>query len=147
MHSTDEEAAFNDDPIEAFGENNQKLTVEDTILTPNRREFKVHFPQPLETADQMKYRVQFEVQNGFQGNYYDIAARAITRKISFSLFSPNNIRFNSHRVEQESADGFISSAPPLVSLALEDGREKLSWQYRHPKPGDQFRTYWSLDRS
>jgi len=130
--------------IEAFDGDEQKLIVEDLISVPTRREIKVHFPNPLQAADQLKYKIQFHVKNGFAGNYYDITARTITKRISFSLYSPQNICFGSHRVEHESADGFTNNSSPLISLALEDGKQKLSWQHRNPKPGDQFRTHWAL---
>lgn len=130
--------------IDAFDADHQKLKVEDIVSVPTRKEIRVHFPRPLEAADRLKYRVQFEVKNGFVGNYYDITARTITRRITFSLFSPKNMGFSSHGVEQESADGFTNNTPPLVSRSLENGKEKLFWQHRSPKPGDQFRTSWSF---
>lgn len=130
--------------IEAFDEDDQKLDVEDLVLAPTRREVKIHFTRPLEASDRFRYRVQFEVENGFAGNYYDITARTITRQISFTLLSPPGSRFDTKKVTQESADGFTSDTPPLISLSLEEDREKLFWQHRKPKPGDQFRTSWSF---
>lgn len=130
--------------IEAYTNDGSPLVIEKIETSPNFSEVQVIFPRPLEPADQLNYRVQYRVKNGFKNGFYDIGTRSITNRISFTLLSPEGYRFDTKKVSQESSDGFVSETPPLISLSLEGGKEKLFWQHRKPKPGDQFRTHWSF---
>jgi hypothetical protein len=129
----------------AYSDKGITLKLEKLETSAHSSEVKIELPTPLEPTDTFKYHVQFFVREGFlPSDFYDIGTRSITNRISFTLISPPGSRFDTKKVTQESADGFTSDTPPLVSLSLEDDREKLFWQHRKPKPGDQFRTSWSF---
>ncbi len=123
----------------------KKLEFEYGENSETRKEITVYFNPPLEASERFKYQIMYPIKNGFTGNYYDIVARSITHKISFSVKSPPNMRFDKKKVVREGVEGFIDKSCPLLSCSIEeDGREKLYWQLRHPKLGDRFRTHWSF---
>ena len=129
----------------AYTDMDLPLDVETIESSPSCTEIRIHFPTALAPADQLKYRLQYQVKEGFLGpSYYDVTARTLTRNTSFTILSPENLRFDMKRIVLESADGFISDLAPILLLSQEGLQEKLSWHYRNPKIGDQFRTYWSL---
>lgn len=131
--------------ISVSTESGYPLEIERVETTPNFVEVRVHFPKPLEPADQLAYRFQYQVKkNFFEPAYYDITARTLTKKMSVTILSPENYHFNSAGVSLESADGYISDCPPLVSISNESGRDKLTWSHRSARLGEQFRTRWSL---
>lgn len=122
------------------------LEVESIDSSESFKEVRICFPKELEMADQISYRIQYQVKKEFiNPAYYDIVAWTLTNKISVTLIAPEQYRFNDTSTKLESADGFISDSPPSISLINEYGRDKLTWQYRSAKAGDRFRTRWSLD--
>jgi hypothetical protein len=131
--------------IRAFSEDHKPLKLEMLETCGTFSEVRVFFPTELESSERQKYYVKYNVSKEFvESIFYDVVIRTITNRISFTLLSPPEKRFDVVKVVRDAADGTTPN-PPLISLSIEEGnREKLFWQLRHPKPGDQFRTHWSF---
>lgn len=121
------------------------LEIEKLASSPNFIDFRVLFLSPLQPADQLAYRIQYELKKVFLHEpFYEITAGTFTQNISMTVIAPANSHIESMRVGLESADGYISDSPPVPSISTESGRDKLVWNYQSAKLGDQFRTYWSI---
>jgi hypothetical protein len=130
--------------IQAFSEDHKPLKIETLESCNTFSEIRVFFPNELESSDRQKYSVKYSVSKEFVDNiFYDVGVRTITNRMSFTLISPESKRFNRSQVARDAADG-SNPTPPLISRSIENDREKIQWQLRHPKPGDQFRTHWSF---
>ncbi len=109
------------------------------------RELQVFFQKPIGPADVTSYFITYDLKETFvPRSYFDITARTITSRISFAVIAPPNTIFDLKTVSLETADGFQSDSPPLLTLTCKDNQQKISWQSRNPKLGDQFRTAWKI---
>jgi hypothetical protein len=133
--------------IRAFANDHTPLNLEYLDVTSSFIELKINFQKPLESAERFSYYLVFDLKNEFSDTcFYDIGTRTITSNISFSLLAPSRHYFASNKLTLDSSDGFTKENPTFISFSVEEGRQKLTWQIRKPRPGDQFRTSWSLTK-
>ncbi len=131
--------------VKAFSKQGQALEVEYLETNPNYIEVRVKFSQFVQSAESFSYRVEFDVSREFvSDSFFTIGTRTTTNKISFSVTSPEGFYFENRKLTRDSSDGLNLESRTLLSLSLEGGRQKLSWQVKTPKSGDQFKTSWCL---
>lgn len=131
--------------LSASMESGFPLRLETIETGPTFKEIRVHFPKPLDPADQIAYRIQYQLKKDFlKTDFYNIRAWSLTGKVSLSVTAPECLHFADATVALESSDGYISDCPPMIAVSNEFGRSKLTWNHRSAKSGDLFRTRWSL---